>query len=350
MSDASFRPDGSGTPKQSRINRWTGRILRSNRSPFSDSDPYPVAVPRDAAPDKANLSTLDIARPPAPYRPRYGLEALAGSLLATLAGAAAFAVWASTAFSGDLMAILGAPVAVAVAGLFLLIGIGGLASFVVHHSNEIVRAMGRLHLRGDQTALRRLGMIEEVEALCVGTEPEHTEGDAAMLRWRHRRDQLSRIVRLEQEIRESKRHGSLVVRGRTLDDVLALVDDASYLAVRRPLLMHPLRNHSTAQADARIQEQEKLLRQLSLETEDYAQAQQRLSEARAYRARVQEWMEAIDRIEIELDGVEAFLATLAYEPLVTTDTVGYQLDHLRRGIRARRQAIEELAQLERRVS
>jgi hypothetical protein len=167
-------------------------------------------------------------------------------------------------------------------------------------------------------------------------------------RWRERERQLRRIADLERLILTdlpSTPSGVALLSTELQLEVTEFVDQAVDLSKRRVLLLRALYNNPLGQIEGDLRE---LIARRQVAGGRVAEELDELVALKREQAeRVKRWREDLSLTEINLDQIETFLRSLAYDQTVTQTNVSERIARLKPRVEARRESVEEL---ERRIN
>jgi len=190
-------------------------------------------------------------------------------------------------------------------------------------------------------ARSRDAALREVErALRQYSEPRDRD---ARERWQQRTQQLRRIVDLEKlilnDLPSTPSGVSLLSPDQQLE-VTDFVDQAIDLAKRRVLLIRALQANPPDQLEAEVRDL--IARRQRASGRVAEEMDELLNLKREQEERSRRWLEDLNISEINLDQIETFLRSLAYDQTVTQSNVSQRIDRLKPRVQARKESVEEL--------
>jgi hypothetical protein len=166
--------------------------------------------------------------------------------------------------------------------------------------------------------------------------------------WTERETQLRRIAELERvifhDLPKTSSGVSLLSAEQQLQ-VADVVDQAVDLSKRRVLLLRALTANSRPEAENDLRE---LLGQRSNAPDRVRpDLDELISLKREHVSRITRWEEDLRLTEINLEQIETFLRSVAYDHAVTPSNVSERIGRIQRRVEARRESVEEM---ERRIN
>jgi hypothetical protein len=190
-------------------------------------------------------------------------------------------------------------------------------------------------------------VVRELEAQLVSLLPRRTV-PAERSRAERRLTQLRRIVQLEELILKHLSEppsGLSILSPEHEQDIVEFVDQAIELTRRRILLLRALQAHS---ADALQREIELLQQRREHATERVRAEIDELLELKRDQLRtIAQWVEDLQITELNLDQIESFLQSVAYDQYdqtVNASNVGQRIARVKSRITARKETLQELEQ------
>ena len=203
------------------------------------------------------------------------------------------------------------------------------------------------HGDGDATLEpNRAGALKEIEGTLKSFGEPRDEG--ARIRWRQRLGQLRRIVELERiiftDLPKTTSGVNLLSPGQQLE-IGEMVDQATDLSRRRALLVRALVANPKRQIEADLRDL--IGRRQNARERVSAELDELITLKRQQAERIERWEDDLHLTEINLDQIETFLRSVAYDQTVTPTNVSERIGTIRQKVEARRESVEEL---ERRIN
>ena len=203
------------------------------------------------------------------------------------------------------------------------------------------------HADGDASLApnRAAALKEAEEALRQFPDPRQ---EAHRIQWRQRAGQLRRVIDLERIIFNDlpkTTSGVDLLSPQQQFEVSDVVDQAIDLAKRRVLLIRALRANPRSQIEADLREL--IARRQRASERVSGELDELIALKREQAERIERWEDDLHLTEINLDQIETFLRSVAYDQTVTPTTVSQRIGTIKQKVQARKESVEEL---ERRIN
>ena len=192
---------------------------------------------------------------------------------------------------------------------------------------------------------RAAALKEAEEALRQFPDPRQ---EAHRIQWRQRAGQLRRIIDLERIIFNDlpkTTSGVDLLSPQQQFEVSDVVDQAIDLAKRRVLLIRALRANPRSQIEGDLREL--IARRQRASERVSGELDELIALKREQAERIERWEDDLHLTEINLDQIETFLRSVAYDQTVTPTTVSQRIGTIKQKVQARNESVEEL---ERRIN